>query len=415
MRELQSIRALVSVHAEQAAAEKGEVSPSALLRDFRERLATMQIEMNVQDGVFADADRAIESLLVAFMDTVNALPSVAEKIERQGTATQRQSLSGLQIHDLLRQRALYNLQLQRESAATTAAAGAAAAARHPKRPLKEHNEVPKIPHRSRKVMENIKPERILDVRGASKQRQYLFKCTDVEEPIWVTRRQANEEMQRQISVYLAASRNERRRMRKASKRQGTKQPDELFIVQEIVTHRYRAGKKQYFVKWEGYDTDENTWESAGKLRQEVPEVVNEYERMAARRAPVALDDGEEDDDEEEEEEEDNDDVHEDDDEYNDEDGDEDDDDEEDGDEEDDDGDDEAVRRLRGPSKHRRLDRSLRGNTTDPKSPGESSSLDSDDSRGDKNSNLKLRFRFMNSSTSNSAAPRVELVNRTNTS
>ena len=37
---------------------------------------------------------------------------------------------------------------------------------------------------------------------------------------------------------------------------------EEFIVERIVTHRMRNGRKEYLLAWKGYPEEENTWVSA---------------------------------------------------------------------------------------------------------------------------------------------------------
>ena len=40
-----------------------------------------------------------------------------------------------------------------------------------------------------------------------------------------------------------------------------KQPDEgeEFVVERIVNHRFRNGRKEYLLQWKGYPEEENTW------------------------------------------------------------------------------------------------------------------------------------------------------------
>jgi hypothetical protein len=46
---------------------------------------------------------------------------------------------------------------------------------------------------------------------------------------------------------------------------GDKQPmlggeeGEEFIVERIVSHRFRNGRKEYLLAWKGYTEEENTW------------------------------------------------------------------------------------------------------------------------------------------------------------
>ncbi|KAK5666087.1 Chromobox protein 5 [Batrachochytrium dendrobatidis] len=43
--------------------------------------------------------------------------------------------------------------------------------------------------------------------------------------------------------------------------------DEVYEVEAIVDFRINEGKEQFFIKWKGYASVENTWESAGMLFQ----------------------------------------------------------------------------------------------------------------------------------------------------
>ena len=50
--------------------------------------------------------------------------------------------------------------------------------------------------------------------------------------------------------------------------------DEVYEVEEIVNHRKKNGKIQYFLKWVGYSSSENTWEFEESLN--CPDLVKEY-------------------------------------------------------------------------------------------------------------------------------------------
>jgi hypothetical protein len=54
--------------------------------------------------------------------------------------------------------------------------------------------------------------------------------------------------------------------------------DEEYEVEEIIDDRYNKKKRtrQYFVKWVGYSTSENTWVDKKDLHS--PELLTEYQR-----------------------------------------------------------------------------------------------------------------------------------------
>jgi hypothetical protein len=54
--------------------------------------------------------------------------------------------------------------------------------------------------------------------------------------------------------------------------------EEQFEVDGIVRHRFRKGKKQYWVKWTGYAMSDNTWENADEMLKTARDCVEEYER-----------------------------------------------------------------------------------------------------------------------------------------
>jgi transposase InsO family protein len=50
--------------------------------------------------------------------------------------------------------------------------------------------------------------------------------------------------------------------------------DEHYVVESIVAHRGSANKRQYLVKWKGYSSDENTWESVSMF--DSPVMISDY-------------------------------------------------------------------------------------------------------------------------------------------
>ena len=60
---------------------------------------------------------------------------------------------------------------------------------------------------------------------------------------------------------------------KAKAKKRTKEFDvseeDVYIAERIVDSRKRKSKREYLVKWEGYPSDENTWQKAGDLPSEL--------------------------------------------------------------------------------------------------------------------------------------------------
>lgn len=69
---------------------------------------------------------------------------------------------------------------------------------------------------------------------------------------------------------------------------GNKQPlvgadeGEEFVVERIVSHRFRNGRKEYLLAWKGYSEEENTWEPEQNL--DCPDLVEEYETRIMQKS-----------------------------------------------------------------------------------------------------------------------------------
>lgn len=63
------------------------------------------------------------------------------------------------------------------------------------------------------------------------------------------------------------------------------QEEQEFSVEKILGKRKNQGEVEYLIKWEGYASDENTWEPIDNLN--CPSLINQYEEeeAAKRRAP----------------------------------------------------------------------------------------------------------------------------------
>ena len=49
-----------------------------------------------------------------------------------------------------------------------------------------------------------------------------------------------------------------------------------YIPEKILRQQIRNGVLQYLVKWERYPESEATWESADKLQEDVPDMINKF-------------------------------------------------------------------------------------------------------------------------------------------
>ncbi|CAF0849248.1 unnamed protein product [Rotaria sordida] len=57
---------------------------------------------------------------------------------------------------------------------------------------------------------------------------------------------------------------------------------EEFIVERIVSHRFRNGRKEYLLAWKGYPEEENTWEPQQNL--DCPDLIEEYENRIMQKS-----------------------------------------------------------------------------------------------------------------------------------
>lgn len=57
---------------------------------------------------------------------------------------------------------------------------------------------------------------------------------------------------------------------------GTTEEEEEYEVEKVVDKRINKGKVEYLLKWKGYSSADNTWESEESL--DCPELLQEYEK-----------------------------------------------------------------------------------------------------------------------------------------
>ena len=63
-----------------------------------------------------------------------------------------------------------------------------------------------------------------------------------------------------------------------AKKKSTQVEEETYEVESIVDHKREKGKLQFFVKWKGYESSENTWELEKNL-QGCSEILSEYKKL----------------------------------------------------------------------------------------------------------------------------------------
>ena len=63
-----------------------------------------------------------------------------------------------------------------------------------------------------------------------------------------------------------------------------------FPIERFVKHRWRRGKLQFLVKWQGYNISDNTWEPAANLKADMKERYEEakqkYEALKGKIEPA---------------------------------------------------------------------------------------------------------------------------------
>lgn len=69
--------------------------------------------------------------------------------------------------------------------------------------------------------------------------------------------------------------------RKRKVREEETEEEEVFSVEKIVSKRVVGGKTQYYLKWKGYDSDENTWEPEENL--DCQDLLKEFNKKTKMR------------------------------------------------------------------------------------------------------------------------------------
>lgn len=274
-----------------------------------QEVQTLQMHVKTLTALFDDAEEFLrlsepvlekESAKSASPTSVDAPTKPKEQPQEAvcGWTVNNTSDDGSASHDLLMTRIRKMLQQpeieapapkthNRSDASGPVASASPSAAKHHRHSI------------SKSRLMNYEAEKVLDVRGSRNSvRDYLVQWKDMAEPIWVPRSKCPEQAKQLIKEFSKARGSQTRRNShmlaqarlnpSAVHSPINKTTNDIFIVDKIVDHKMRYGKKYYFVKWEGYTDDDNTWERADKLRQEVAAVVEQYEQQRAREKARAV-------------------------------------------------------------------------------------------------------------------------------
>lgn len=154
---------------------------------------------------------------------------------------------------------------------------------------------------------NLTAEKVLGMRWNFSQKEFKIKWVELDKPSWIARRKCPAQAAQMIEMYVKTQ----RKQEKAGKRQqkssaasasrsahksksGSKsskkakqdsgaKTDDLFTVEKLIDVRTKYNKRQFLVRWDGYDSSEDTWEYVEELRKYVPDIVKDYEAQLKRK------------------------------------------------------------------------------------------------------------------------------------